>query len=73
MSSSSPAVSEVARRQKRRLQDHLEKLVREVGGPPELSGQLMVLADGAMATSAVLGSPEPARHAKSAAAALLDA
>ena len=73
MSSTSPAVTEVARRQKQRLQEHLETLVREVGGPPELSGQLMVLANGAMATSAVLGSPEPARHAKSAAAALLDA
>jgi AcrR family transcriptional regulator len=73
MGSTSPAVSDVARRQKRRLQRHLEELVREVGGPPELPGQLLVLANGAMATSAVLGSPDPALAAKSAAAALLDA
>ena len=73
MSATSPAISDVARRQKHRLQRHLEELVREVGGPTELPGQLLVLANGAMATSAVLGSPDPALHAKSAAAALLDA
>jgi AcrR family transcriptional regulator len=73
MGSTSPAIGDVARRQKHRLQRHLEELVREVGGPPELPGQLLVLANGAMATSAVLGSADPALDAKSAAAALLDA
>ena len=73
MSSTSPAISDVARRQKQRLQRHLEELVRNVGGPPELPGQLLVLANGAMSTSAVLGSADPALHAKSAATALLDA
>jgi AcrR family transcriptional regulator len=73
MSSTSPAVADVARRQKRRLERHLDELVRAVGGPPELPGQLLVLANGAMATSAVLGSSDPALHAKSAATALLDA
>jgi AcrR family transcriptional regulator len=72
MSSTSPAIGDVARRQKHRLQRHLEALAREVGGAPELAGQLLVLANGAMATSAVLGTPEPALHAKAAAAALLD-
>lgn len=73
MSSTSPAVTDVARRQKQGLQRHLEALVREVSGPPELPGQLLVLANGAMSTSAVLSSLDPALHAKSAAAALLDA
>jgi AcrR family transcriptional regulator len=73
MSSTSPAIGDVARRQKQRLERHLEQLVREIGGPPELPGQLLVLANGAMSTSAVLGSPEPALHARAAAAALLDA
>jgi AcrR family transcriptional regulator len=73
MSSTSPTVSDVARRQKLRLQRHLEELVHDIGGPPELSGQLMVLANGAMATSAILSSADPALHAKAAAAALLDA
>ncbi len=73
MSSTSPAVTGVARRQKHRLQRHLEELVSDVGGPPELPGQLLVLANGAMSTSAVMGTPDPALHAKSAAAALLDA
>ena len=63
----------MARRQKQRLQRHLEELVGEVGGPPVLPGQLLVLVNGAMSTSAVLGTAEPALHAKSAAAALLDA
>ena len=72
MSSTSPAVSDVARSQKHRLQRHLEELVGDVGGLPELPGQLLVLANGAMSTSAVLGTPDPALHAKSAAAALLD-
>jgi AcrR family transcriptional regulator len=71
MASTSPAVAEVARRQKHRLQQHLQGLVEQIDGPPELSGQLLVLANGAMATSAVMGSPEPALHAKSVAAALL--
>jgi AcrR family transcriptional regulator len=73
MSSTSPAVGDVARSQKHTLQRHFEELVRERGGPPELPGQLLVLANGAMSTSAVLGSADPALHAKSAAAALLDA
>ncbi len=73
MSSTSPAVSDVARRQKHRLQRHFQELVRELDGPPELPGQLLVLANGAMSTSAVLGSADPALHAKSAAAALLNA
>jgi AcrR family transcriptional regulator len=66
----SQPISGAARAQKRRLQRHLEGLV---DGPPELAGQLLVLANGAMATSAVLGSADPALHARSAAAALLDA
>jgi AcrR family transcriptional regulator len=63
---SSPGVVDVALRQKQRLQRHFEELVG-----PELAGQLLVLANGAMATSAVLGSAEPARHAKAAAEVLL--
>jgi AcrR family transcriptional regulator len=73
MSATSPAIGDVARRQKRALEAHLETLVRAIGGPPALPGQLLVLANGAMATSAVLGSPEPALHAKAAAESLLDA
>jgi AcrR family transcriptional regulator len=73
MSATSPAITGAARHQKHRLQRHLEELANQVGGPPELGGQLLVLANGAMATSAILGSAEPAVHGKSAAAALLDA
>jgi AcrR family transcriptional regulator len=71
LGSTSAGVGEAARRQKRRLHEHLEALAVGAGGGPELAGQLLVLANGAMATSAVLGSPEPALHARSAAAALV--
>lgn len=73
MSATAPSLAGVARRQKQGLARHLDELVGELDGPPTLSGQLLVLANGAMATSAVLGTPDPALHAKSAAAALLDA
>jgi hypothetical protein len=73
MSSTSPAISEVSRRQKSGLHRHFAGLARALGGPDELAGQLLVLANGAMATSAVLGSPQPAVDAKRAAVALLDA
>jgi hypothetical protein len=59
--------------QKRALKRHLDGLVRAAGGPPALTSQLLILANGAMATSAMLGSPEAAREAKAAAAVLLDA
>lgn len=73
MRSTSPPITDVAVHQKRALQRHLDGLVRAAGAPPALAGQLLVLANGAMATSAMLGSPEAARHARAAAAVLLDA
>jgi AcrR family transcriptional regulator len=73
LGATSAPVSAVTRGQKLRLQRHLGDLVDRAAAPPELAGQLLVLANGAMATSAVLGSADPALHAKSAAASLLDA
>jgi AcrR family transcriptional regulator len=73
MRSTSPAITDIAVHQKRALERHLGELVRAAGGPPALPGQLLILANGAMATSAILGSPEAARQAKAAAATLLDA
>jgi penicillin amidase len=73
MRSTSAPITDVAVHQKRTLERHLDGLVRAAGGPPALTSQLLILANGAMATSAMLGSPEAARQAKAAAAALLDA
>lgn len=73
MRSTSPTISDIAVHQKRALERHLDGLVRAASGPPALASQLLILANGAMATSAMLGSPEAARQAKTAAASLLDA
>ncbi|WCB91512.1 hypothetical protein DSM104299_00183 [Baekduia alba] len=48
-------------------------LVADAGGPPQLADQLTLLANGAMATAAVLGRPETAADARAAASTLLDA
>jgi AcrR family transcriptional regulator len=48
-------------------------LVADAGGPPQLADQLTLLANGAMATAAVLGRSETAGDARAAAATLLHA
>lgn len=73
----SQGVAEVARANKRSLQEHFTELVAAAGVPPEqtpdLAAQLAVLANGAMATAGITGSPTPAGHAREAAKTLLDA
>ena len=73
----SQGVAEVARANKRSLQDHFTELVAAAGVPaeqtPDLAAQLAVLANGAMATAGITGSPAPAGHAREAAKTLLDA
>jgi AcrR family transcriptional regulator len=73
MRSTSTGITDIAVHQKRALESHLDGLVRDAGGPPELTRQLLILANGAMAISAMLGAPEAARQAQAAATALLDA
>ena len=73
MGATSPTLAAIARRQKQALESLLAGLVRDLGGPVAMSGQMLVLLNGAMATSAVLGSPTPALQAKAAAQTLLDA
>lgn len=64
MRSTSAPITDVAVHQKRALGRHLDGLVRAAGVPPALTSQLLILANGAMATSAMLGSPEAAQEAK---------
>jgi hypothetical protein len=59
--------------QKRDLQHVLDGLVAAAGGPKTLGRQLLILANGAMVTAAILDSPDAALQAKAAARALLDA
>jgi AcrR family transcriptional regulator len=66
-------VVEIVRSHKRAFADHLAALVAAADRPPALAGQLLILANGAMVTAAIAGSPHPAREAREAARRLLDA
>lgn len=59
--------------QKRELERVLDDLVAAAGGPRTLGRQLLILANGAMVTAAILDSPDAALQAKATARALLDA
>ncbi|GAA1966076.1 helix-turn-helix domain-containing protein [Catenulispora subtropica] len=69
----SETVLSVGRRHKLALRDYLAGLVAEAGLPEALADQLMVLANGAMATAALQGTPDAAVHARAAAAVLVAA
>jgi hypothetical protein len=58
--------------QKRDLERVFDDLVAAAGGPKTLGRQLLILANGAMVTAAILDSPDAALQAKDAARALLD-
>lgn len=67
-------IGRIARRHKLAMRDYLAELVAECSFPAELADQLMILANGAMATAAVQGDgPHAAWHARTAAATLLAA
>ena len=67
----SAGVAGVVRTAKQALADHLGDLVAAAGRSPGLADQLLVLANGAMVTAAITGSPAPATHAKEAARLLV--
>lgn len=67
----SPAVLAQVRAHKRRFAAQLTAWVTAAGHDPELADHLFLLAEGAMVTAAIRASAEPARTARTAAAALL--
>ncbi|MEV4479107.1 TetR/AcrR family transcriptional regulator [Micromonospora coxensis] len=67
----SAGVAGLVRGHKRAFTAHLAVLVAAAGQPPALADQLAVLANGAMVTAAITGSPEPARQAADVARRLL--
>ncbi|WP_406841843.1 TetR/AcrR family transcriptional regulator (plasmid) [Streptomyces sp. AHU1] len=69
----SPDVADQARHHKQAFRDYLASLVAAAGRPEELADQLNLLAEGAITTSAITGTPEPARQAREAAHLLLQA
>ncbi|SCD99165.1 transcriptional regulator, TetR family [Streptomyces sp. BpilaLS-43] len=70
MSAVSPDVAARARHHKRAFHGYLAQLVTAAGQPVELADQLALLAEGAIVTAAVLGTPEPALRARDAACVL---
>ncbi|MFJ8079187.1 TetR/AcrR family transcriptional regulator [Streptomyces sp. NPDC096205] len=73
LGATSPAVADQVRAHKRAFRAYLEALARGAGRPEELAGQLFLLAEGAMVTAGITGSPVPASEARNAARALLAA
>nr|WP_234315517.1 TetR/AcrR family transcriptional regulator [Streptomyces sp. NRRL F-5917] len=69
----SQAVAEAVRDHKTAVRTYLRNLAHETGAadPDWLGGQLAVLLDGAMSNASITDSPDPARHARSAARTLL--
>ncbi|EWS79851.1 TetR family transcriptional regulator [Brachybacterium phenoliresistens] len=68
-----PSIAQYVREHKEGFQARMAELVREAGLPEQLAPQLALLAEGAQTTAAILGTAEPAEHARAAAETLLDA
>jgi AcrR family transcriptional regulator len=73
LGATSPAVARAARDHKEAFQHYLDELVTAAGLPRELGAAVDLLAEGAITTSAISGSPAPARRAREAAATLMAA
>jgi AcrR family transcriptional regulator len=73
MGAVAPAVAEQARRHKANFKRYLGTLVAEAGLPSELTAQLALLAEGAMADAGIFGSTATASQARAAAATLVRA
>jgi AcrR family transcriptional regulator len=71
LGATSPDVVEEARNHKQAFKRYLHVLVADAGRPPSLADHLLLLAEGAMTTAAITGSPAPAKQAKAAAQLLL--
>lgn len=67
------AVGDAARTHKQAVRDRLAGLAAQAGAGEELAEHLALLAEGAITTAAISGSPRPARQAKQAATILLRA
>lgn len=67
----SDPVAVLARTHKRAFRAYLAGLVADAGLAEDLTDQLLLLAEGAMVTAGIFATPEPAAHARRAAAALI--
>lgn len=68
----SVGVAEAVRQQKRDFRHYAVGLARNAGLPDAVGAQIAILAEGAQVSAAILGDPEIAAQARSAAQALID-
>ena len=71
LGATSPGVVAAVAEHKAAFRRYLAELTTTAGGSVELAAQLALLAEGAITTAAITGSPEPARQARAAARVLL--
>nr|WP_210436695.1 TetR/AcrR family transcriptional regulator [Mycolicibacterium neworleansense] len=67
----SPDVAEQARHHKKAFHDYLTGLVESTANAGELGQQVALLAEGAIVTAAIFGTPDTAHRARDAALALM--
>lgn len=72
LGATSQRVTRQVRAHKQAFRDYLGALVAEAGLPPELTGRLFLLAEGATVTAGITGDAAPAAEARGAARLLLD-
>lgn len=72
LGASAPAVAEAARAHKAAFHDHVARIVADAGAPAVLATQIVLLAEGAQTTAAILKTPDVAAQARAAAAVLID-
>lgn len=65
------AVQRIARQHKIAFRDYFADLVADCALPAGVADQLLILANGAMSTAAILGAPEAGRQARDVAELLL--
>jgi len=73
LGATSARVTDAARAHKDAFRRYLADLVTAADAPASLADHLTLLAEGAITTAAISGSPEPARQARDAARLLLQA
>jgi AcrR family transcriptional regulator len=71
LGATSADIAHEARSHKQAFKRYLDGLVADAGRPAALADYLLLLAEGAMTTAAIAGSPEPAHQAKAAAQLLM--
>ncbi|MFF2523302.1 TetR/AcrR family transcriptional regulator [Streptomyces liangshanensis] len=73
LGATSARVAAQARTHKTAFLRYLEELAADAGLPATSAGHLLLLAEGAMVTAGIFGTPEPALRAREAAALLMAA